>query len=107
MLRFVLRLALRLGKTLAEIADMSWSELQLWAAYYQLEPWGEERGDLRAGIIASTIANVYRDASREPFSPLDFMPDFAEDRGPQPGRFYEPKTVQEAEALVRFFLGIK
>jgi hypothetical protein len=33
-------------------------ELAEWAAYYQCEPFGEERADLRAGIVASVIANV-------------------------------------------------
>lgn len=49
-----------------------------WQAYYSLEPWGEDRADLRAGIIASVTANVHRDAKRRPdaFTPQDFMPRF-------------------------------
>lgn len=45
-------------------------------AYHQLEPWGEERADLRAGIIASTLANINRDPKRhpEPYGATDFMP---------------------------------
>jgi hypothetical protein len=48
-------------------------------AYAGIEPFGEEAADLRAGIIASVIANVNRDRKRkpDPFTPLDFMP-FAE-----------------------------
>jgi hypothetical protein len=44
-------------------------------AYASIEPFGEERADLRAGIIASVIANSNRDRKRkpEPFSPYDFM----------------------------------
>ena len=36
----------------------------------------EEREDLRAGIVASTIANANRDPKRrkQPFKPQDFMP---------------------------------
>ncbi len=47
-------------------------------AYYALEPFGEERADLQAGIIASTIANVNRDPKkrRRPYKPQDFMPKF-------------------------------
>lgn len=44
-------------------------------AYYSLEPFGEERADLRAGIISSTIANVNR-GKHKPFKPTDFMPKF-------------------------------
>lgn len=53
-------------------------ELTEWMAYYQLEPWGEERADLRAGIIAATVANAARDPKkrRRPFRPEEFMPKF-------------------------------
>lgn len=49
-----------------------------WMAFYRLEPFGEWRADLRAGIIASTIAEVNRDSDvrREPFGSSDFMPVF-------------------------------
>ncbi len=50
-------------------------EFAEWRAYYELEPWGEERADLRAGIVASTIANVNRGKGKA-FSPGDFMPEF-------------------------------
>ena len=53
-------------------------ELTEWMAFYQIEPFGAERGDLQAGIVASTVANVHRDPKkkREPFKPADFMPEF-------------------------------
>lgn len=41
-------------------------------AYERIEPDGEERADLRAGIISSTVAN----AAGADTSPIDFMPDF-------------------------------
>jgi hypothetical protein len=56
-------------------------EREEWAAYFDVEPWGEERADLRAGIIASTVANVNR-GRRKPFKPSDFMPEFTK---PKPG----------------------
>jgi hypothetical protein len=56
-------------------ADL-WDELM---AYYMLEPWGEERSDLRAGIIASTMANVMGNKSK----PADFMPDFSSNHQPR------------------------
>jgi flagellar basal body rod protein FlgC len=45
-------------------------------AFYQLEPFGEERDDLRSGIVASTIANANRNPKkrRRPFRPKEFMP---------------------------------
>lgn len=49
-----------------------------WLAYYRVEPFGEDRADLRAGIIASVIANVNRDPKkrRRAFRPEDFIPKF-------------------------------
>lgn len=45
-------------------------------AYERLEPFGERRADLRAGIVASTIANAHRGKEGRPYTPQDFMPDF-------------------------------
>lgn len=65
--------------TVAELlARVSSRELSEWLAYSQVEPWGEERADLRAGIVASTVANTARNAKkrRKPFRPEEFMPTF-------------------------------
>lgn len=58
------------------LAAMRPSQLGEWLALYAVDPWGEQRADLRAGIVASTLANVHRDARQrpEPFSPQEFMP---------------------------------
>lgn len=55
---------------------MSAIEFDGWAAYFAVEPFGAERADLRAGIVAATVANANRDPKkrREPFQPSDFMP---------------------------------
>jgi len=57
---------------------MSSRLLSEWMAYSAVEPWGEERADLRMGILASVIANTQRDPKkrREPWRPEDFMPKF-------------------------------
>ena len=51
-------------------------ELTEWAVFFSLEPWGTEVEDWRAGLIAATIANSYRDPKRrrKPYEPSDFMP---------------------------------
>lgn len=51
-------------------------EFAEWLVYAQLEPWDETRADLRAGIVASTIANIWRGADNPPYAPHDFMPDY-------------------------------
>jgi hypothetical protein len=63
--------------TVSELLSRSSSrELAEWNAYYGLEPFGEERADLRAGIVAATLANVFREKSAKAYKPVDFMPQF-------------------------------
>lgn len=51
-------------------------QLADWLDFYTVEPWGDTRADLRAGIVAATMANIHRDPKRRPtpFAPRDFMP---------------------------------
>lgn len=84
--------------TIAELeARMTYREFAEWAAYYRIEPWGEERADLRSGIQSATIANCNRGKNQQPFSPADFMP-FAETK-PESGE-------DEIRAKFEEFLGI-
>lgn len=55
-------------------ATVTHAELMDWAEFYTLEPWGAAPADLRAGIVAATIANVHIGRDAEPLKPLDFMP---------------------------------
>jgi hypothetical protein len=61
-------------------------EFDEWLAYNTLEPIGAQRADLNAGIIASVIANVNRDARKrkEPFTAKDFMPEYDREPGGEP-----------------------
>ncbi len=61
---------------LSEISSRDFAE---WIAYSRMEPWGEERDDLRMGIIASTIANANRGKNQKPFTPQMFMPQFEQE----------------------------
>jgi len=58
------------------LSRVSSRELTEWQAYYGIEPFGEERSDLRAGIVAATTANAFRGKGAKPFKPQDFMPGF-------------------------------
>ncbi len=55
--------------------EISSREFAEWLAYYRLEPFGEERADLRNARLMALLAQINGDGSRE-FSPADFMPDF-------------------------------
>lgn len=52
---------------------MSGREVQEWMAFDRISPIGDDRADLRSGIVASVIANCHR-TKGEPFTPQDFMP---------------------------------
>ena len=51
-------------------------ELGLWAAQWSIDPWGEERADLRSAITSYVLAEVNRNPKKKssPFKPKDFMP---------------------------------
>lgn len=66
-----------MGKTVAEMDDMSSEELTEWIAYDQIDPIGREREDLNTAVVASTIANVYR-GDRAPFTLQDFVIQYEE-----------------------------
>jgi hypothetical protein len=55
------------------MTKMSSREFSEWIAYCGIDPFGEERSDLRCGIVSSVIANAN---SKHRFKPRDFMPDF-------------------------------
>jgi hypothetical protein len=57
-------------------ARMSSLEFAEYWAFHQIEPIGPEREDLRAGIVAATVANANRDRKRRPrpYTPAEFMP---------------------------------
>jgi len=44
-----------------------------WKAFYALDPFGEERADLRMGVIAAILSNIYRRKGRRRKTPADFM----------------------------------
>jgi hypothetical protein len=71
-------------------------EFSEWMAYFRLEPFGAEREDMRAGIIAATIANANRDPKKrpKPFTPGDFMLKFGEE-------YREPEVLSPEETLKR------
>ena len=66
-----------MGELLARISSRELSE---WAAFCKLEPLPDGKADVRAGIIAATVANTGRDPKkrRRPFKPSEFVPQWEE-----------------------------
>lgn len=62
--------------TVAELGErMSSAELTEWMAYYSIEPFGEERADLRQAMTTSAITNMHQAQTKKPHwtKPEDFM----------------------------------
>lgn len=58
------------------LADLSLRELGTWAALWEIDPWGEERADLRNAYTTYVIAETHRHPKvrSTPYKPMDFMP---------------------------------
>ena len=82
------------GELLARISSR---ELTEWALYAEMEPFGETRADLRAGIVASTMANLYRQKGSKALTPADFMPKF----GPKETK--EPRSGADLLQIVEMW----
>ena len=77
-----------LGKTVRQLLDeMGSDELTEWAAFYRIDPWGDQRADLRQAIAASAAVNIHMPKGKS-VNPEQFMP-------------YVPKREQTAEEMVQ------
>lgn len=54
------------------LAEMTWPELVRWRQYAELEPFGEERADLRIGYAFAKMASMFRGKGRG-FKATDFI----------------------------------
>lgn len=63
------------------LTRMTSSEISEYMAYDRISPFGEERADLRAGIVASAVVNHSMSPPKRPSKPSDFMP-FVKSAGP-------------------------
>jgi hypothetical protein len=76
-------------------------ELTEWLAYDQIEPFGQQREDLRAGLICSTVANHSISPPKNPLRPSDFML-FVEKRKAEPVLLEHPKSQSDLIRQVLF-----
>lgn len=95
--RFWLTLGLAFGEP--DIAALqrriSSAQFAEWQAFYNLNPFGLERADLRSAQVAAMIYNVNRTKKQKPLSAKDFMFDFMRRR----------QSVEEQQALLKMHLG--
>jgi hypothetical protein len=58
------------------LGEISSRELTEWFAFDQVEPIGGRRGDLQAGVVAATVANVNRAKGSREYRITDFVPEY-------------------------------
>ena len=102
--RFAFRLCLELGYPHPDVllSQITSKQLGEWMAYYNVEPFGDTRRDLRSGIVASVLANIYRKKGAKQYTPADFMPKFEKRRArevPDPQVLRE-QTIKTMTSLV-------
>lgn len=70
------------------LARMDSHEFSEWMAYYGIEPFGQERDNLHAGIVAKAVYDVHQDPKRRrDISPVDFV--VREKEQPEPEELYD------------------
>ena len=66
------------------LSRLTYRELVKWQVYFSTQPFSEERADLRAGVIASTIANSRpRKRGSKDMKASDFVLKFEEEEKKQ------------------------
>lgn len=77
--RFAYRLSLYMGIPNPDVLlrAIPYRIYREWQEYASIEPFGENRADLRTGILAAVTANCHvRKQGQRAFQPRDFMPNF-------------------------------
>ncbi len=90
---FAYRLGLQIGELDIEkmLDGLTVDQFLSWMAYYNVEPFGEERADLRSAIVACQIVNVNIPKGKKRAKVADFMPDF------------KPKKQQSVKEMAGIF----
>jgi hypothetical protein len=53
---------------------LSARQFREWMTFYAVDPFGDQRADLRMGVLAAAMSNRWRGKNEEPMKPIDFMP---------------------------------
>lgn len=89
--------------TVGELGQrMSSHEFTEWMAYYEIEPFGEQRADLRQALTTAAVHNTIQAQRKNPkwTKPQDFMP-FEEKAEPE----VEPAAPDELKGKLLAFAG--
>lgn len=103
--RFLFKLALELGVPNPNyLMNLPWSVIRDWQAFYVLEPFGGERGDLRTGYAFARMAGLIAEPKgKKGWSPKDFMPDY----GKSSKKVVDPDTQFRKIKMINYLFGGK
>lgn len=86
------------------LASMSCQQLRGWMAYAQIDPFGNERGDLQAAMVKQAVLNTMgRGEDDDPFELDDCMPKFGESKMAKARR--EKEKAREVQGQIQDTLG--
>lgn len=73
--RFAYRLAAALGQPSVDtmLSNLSARELDEWVAFFELEPFGDTRGDIQMAQLCTLVANIARDRRQRAYRIKDFL----------------------------------
>lgn len=101
MLRFAYRLAVRLGyiNVRTMLHEISYREFLEWESFSALEPFDEERMDIRFASLESLLMNINRDTKKKPtpFKITDALLRFGDSELEKPKK----QTWQEQKAIAK------
>lgn len=91
-----MRLALALGWVDVDAMLQSIPSRQLgeWMAYYELEPFGQDRADIPAAVVAAQVANTIPRKGGRAVSPNDYLPMIG-------GRGRRGQTAEQQKAVAK------
>lgn len=70
-----MKLSLQTGRLPNELlSELNSRDISEFMAYDDIEPFGEQRADLRSAIVAATVANSQRTRRSRSAKPVEFMP---------------------------------
>lgn len=81
------------------LEQITWKQFLEWEAFAQLEPYDEERADIRAAQIVTTLANINRDRKkrRTAYKISDFLLRFGDSANEK--RSTHQKSWQQMKAI--------
>lgn len=75
------------------LRGMSIWQFRRWRAYYDLEPFGEERADYRSAQIVAALLNVFRKRGSRPISIEDVRLRFGDEARPKRKSWQHLKAI--------------